>query len=432
MNAMESKDPSSSTGTKHELDDFVSMLVVYCEQNDDTPGLAATKALGAYAEAPIGPGLALNALHAAMDEHASRQVATAILKHIPKKLRELVDFEVGLQAGVFPILGALYYPHLGEDAIERQILADTQLVTGTGSHQRGVEHRHEVYAQLIRWMAAVKRLTVAGQKPSDINSRQGLQAIISRCNFDHEMEQFERDIRRDRKLWNTATVLEELKRHAQSWATGKADPKPTQPPQVQQSQFKQPQQNLQNPPGTKKLVKLAKAQSLALAAVAAKSGVPQTCYRWLSPAGCPNISTCSFQHPPAQKGASHLLPACMDALKPGAGGVCPRLAVGIPCMFKHAAAALMGVGGVTVPSPPSTLETALMAFMQQTAAAAAILWAAQSSAGFSVSTTRGLLNQTAMDMFGLSLVSRQGTQTWVSWSLATIRLALTRFGELKR
>ena len=88
MNAMESKDPSSSTGTKHELDDFVSMLTVYCEQNDDTPGLAATKALGAYAEAPIGPGLALNALHAAMDEHASRQVATAILKHIPKKLRE--------------------------------------------------------------------------------------------------------------------------------------------------------------------------------------------------------------------------------------------------------------------------------------------------------------------------------------------------------
>ena len=40
MNAMESKDPSSSTGTKPELDDFVSMLIVYCEQNDDTPGLA--------------------------------------------------------------------------------------------------------------------------------------------------------------------------------------------------------------------------------------------------------------------------------------------------------------------------------------------------------------------------------------------------------
>ena len=59
------------------------------------------------AEAPIGPGLALNVLHDAMDDHASRQLATAILKHIPKKLRGLVDFEVGLQAGVFPILGAL-------------------------------------------------------------------------------------------------------------------------------------------------------------------------------------------------------------------------------------------------------------------------------------------------------------------------------------
>ena len=59
----------------------------------------------------------------------------------------------------------------------------------------------------------------------------------------------------------------------------------------------------------------------------------------------------------------------------------------MPCMFKHAAAAFMGVGGVTVPSTanpaatafmgvggvmvPSTatpLETALMAFMQQNAA----------------------------------------------------------------
>ena len=58
----------------------------------------------------------------------------------------------------------------------------------------------------------------------------------------------------------------------------------------------------------------------------------------LRTAGCPNISTCSFQHPPAQKGASHLLPACQEALK--VGGFCPRLAVGIPCMFKHVAAAL--------------------------------------------------------------------------------------------
>ena len=152
-------------------------------------------------------------------------------------------------------------------------------------------------------------------------------------------------------------MLAELKRHAQSWATSK----PTQQ-QPQQQQTQQQQQH-QNPPGTKKLTKLAKAQSLALAAVAAKSGVPQTCYRWLSPAGCPNISTCSFQHPPTQKGASHLLPACQEALK--AGGICPRLAAGLPCMFKHAATAFVGVGGATVPSPANTLETALMAFMQQ-------------------------------------------------------------------
>jgi len=155
--------------------------------------------------------------------------------------------------------------------------------------------------------------------------------------------------------------LEELRRHAQSWATGKADPKPQQP------QIKNPQQNIQNPPGTKKQAKLAKAQSLALAAVAAKSGgwtTSQTCYRWLTPAGCPNIgTTCTFQHPPAQKGASHLLPVCQDAVK--ASGVCPRLAVGIPCFFKHAATACMGVGGATVPSPATSMETSFMVFLQQ-------------------------------------------------------------------
>ena len=51
-----------------ELNDFVSMLIVYCEQNDDTTGLAATRALGVYAEAPIGPGPApLDTMDAAMD-----------------------------------------------------------------------------------------------------------------------------------------------------------------------------------------------------------------------------------------------------------------------------------------------------------------------------------------------------------------------------
>ncbi len=92
-----------------------------------------------------------------------------------------------------------------------------------------------------------------------------MEAAVSRCGFDAELKQFERDIRRDRKSWDAATVLAELRRHAQSWATGKADPKPQQP------QIKQPQQNIQNPPGTKQLVKLAKAQSLALAAVNARS-----------------------------------------------------------------------------------------------------------------------------------------------------------------
>jgi len=231
-----------------------------------------------------------------MDEHASRQLATAILKYIPKKLRELVDFEVGLH-------------HPGDDAAERQILDDTQLVTGTKSCQKGVEHRNELYAHLIKITTAVKteELSAHGQLPSDINRRQGLQVALSRLSFDREMGQFERDIRRDRKSWNTATVLEELKRHVQSWATGKADPKPQAHSNVQQQV--NPQHHIQNPPGTKKLAKMAKAQSLALAAVAVASGVPVAyytnntiaCYRWLSPAGCSN-SKCHSQHPPTQKG----------------------------------------------------------------------------------------------------------------------------------
>jgi hypothetical protein len=106
---------------------------------------------------------------------------------------------VGLQAGVFPILGALYYPHLGDDAVERQILEDTQLVTGTGSWQKGVDHRHELYAHLIKITAAAKRLTAHGQLPSDLNRRQGLQIAFSRLfrdSFGREMEQLERDIGR--------------------------------------------------------------------------------------------------------------------------------------------------------------------------------------------------------------------------------------------
>ena len=327
MKAMESSDPSSSTGTLKELQNFLSLLIVFCEQNDDTPGTAATKALGAYAEAPIGPGPQLDQLNADMDVHASRQCAAAVLHHLPVKLRDLVDYEVGLQAGIFPILGALYYPHLGDDAVERQLLEDTELVTGTGQHKKGPAHRYEVYAHIIRITAATKRLTAAGQSPSDLLRRQGLEAAVSQSNFDDELKQFERDVRRDSRKWDAATVLAELKRHAQSWATSKAS-KPTQQ-QPQQQQTQQQQQH-QNPPGTKKLAKLTKAQFLALAAVAVKSGVPQTCYRWLSPAGCPNISTCSFQHPPTQKGASHLLPACQEALK--AGGICPRLAAGLPCI----------------------------------------------------------------------------------------------------
>ena len=86
-------------------------------------------------------------------------------------------YEVGLQAGIFPIPGALYYPHLGDGAVERQMLEDTELViTGTGQHKKGPEHRYEVYAHIIRITEATKRLTGVGQLPSDLNRRKGLEA----------------------------------------------------------------------------------------------------------------------------------------------------------------------------------------------------------------------------------------------------------------
>ena len=115
----------------------MNLLILFCEQYDDTPGTAVTKALGKYVEAPIGPG-------PAMDEWVSRQLAAAVLNRLSKKKRDLVDHEVGLQAGIFHILGALYYPHLGDEAIERQILEDTELVTGTGQYKKCPEHRHKV------------------------------------------------------------------------------------------------------------------------------------------------------------------------------------------------------------------------------------------------------------------------------------------------
>jgi len=107
------------------------------------------------------------------------------------------------------------------------------------------------------------------------------------------------------------------------------------------------------------LAKLAKAAGVALVAI------PKTCHKWLTSAGC-SSTICRFQHPPAQKGRTDLLPLCPEAV----GSSCPRLAAGQGCMYRHDGIALMGVpvlptvtqGTVT---GGSTMEIALMAMMQQ-------------------------------------------------------------------
>ena len=51
------------------------------------------------------------------------------------------------------------YPNLGDGAIERRTLEDTQLATGAvkaGPHKKGVEHRHVVYAH-ITWITATTK-----------------------------------------------------------------------------------------------------------------------------------------------------------------------------------------------------------------------------------------------------------------------------------
>ena len=105
------------------------------------------------------------------------------------------------------------------------------------------------------------------------------------------------------------------------------------------------------------------ARALALVAI------PGTCHKWLTSTGCQDLANCKFKHPVELKGRTDLLPLCQEAAS--AGGICPRLATGQRCMYRHVGTALLGVPlpctqvQKTVP-PAATgtnLEIALMAMM---------------------------------------------------------------------
>ena len=79
----------------------------------------------------------------------------------------MVVFKVGPHAGALDILAALYAPHLQPAAIARQNDKDRDIVECSGL-QKPLGFRYLLYSFLIRWLAAVKRLTATGELPSDM------------------------------------------------------------------------------------------------------------------------------------------------------------------------------------------------------------------------------------------------------------------------
>ena len=100
----------------------------------------------------------------------------------------------------------------------RQNSKDRELVECSGS-QKPLGFRYLLYSFLIRWLAAIKRLTANSELPSDMARKEGLLKAIQSLNYTAEMTQLERDTKRANKLWDCAAVLKELEAVANDWAT---------------------------------------------------------------------------------------------------------------------------------------------------------------------------------------------------------------------
>ena len=284
---MEVENLKSSTGSREELDRFVRDLIPIVEANDIDPARVSSGAIGRFAGKPVCEGPELDALKAVMCPKFSGQLAALIQGNIPAPLAELVVFKVGVHAGALDILAALYSPHLQPAAVARQNSKDRELVECSGS-QKPLGFRYLLYSFLIRWLAAIKRLTANSELPSDMARKEGLLKAIQFLNYTAEMTQLERDTKRANKLWDCAAVLKELEAVASDWATEEV-PRGASTGQNIPNASQLPKGTVPNPPGTGKraLAKMAQAAGVALVAT------PGTCHKWLTSAGCS-----STIHPP--------------------------------------------------------------------------------------------------------------------------------------
>ena len=296
---MQVENLKSSTGTREELDRFVLSLIPVVEANDTTVSRTPSQIFGRFAATPVGEGPALDALKAGMCAQFSWQLSALILGNLPDAIAELVVFKVGPHAGALDIPAALYAPHLQPAAIARQNDKDRDIVECSGL-QKPLGFRYLLYSFLIRWLAAVKRLTANGELPSDMARKLGLLTAIRFLNYSEEMSRLEKEAKRANKLFQCADVLQELQSMASEWATEEAAHKGGPPAPTIQQAAQPTKGTVPNTPGKKALAKMARA--LALVAI------PGTCHKWLTPTGCQDLANCKFKHPPEVKGRTDLLP----------------------------------------------------------------------------------------------------------------------------
>ena len=136
-------------------------------------------AIGRFAGKPLSEGPELDALKAVICPKFSGQLAALIQGNIPGPIAELVVFKVGVHAGALDVLAALYSPHLQPSAVARQNAKDRDLVECNGL-QKPLGFRYLLYSFLIRWLAAIKRLTANSGKKNSFDGNVGVSSSARR------------------------------------------------------------------------------------------------------------------------------------------------------------------------------------------------------------------------------------------------------------
>ena len=82
--------------------------------------------------------------------------------------------------------------------------------------------RYLLYSFLIRWLAAVKRLTANSELPSDMARKEGLLTVTKLLNYSEETLRLAREAKRAIKVLQCLEVIYELQAMAMEWATEEA------------------------------------------------------------------------------------------------------------------------------------------------------------------------------------------------------------------